>query len=136
MATIKTRVDDVLYNLDGKKVEATDTKRVSVPGVAFGKTKARRFEVDVSDKGGKTLDRLIAQAEEATQKAWADVLKACGTSAEEIQEREEKSSSDTTKAPDNSDDDEGADTDTDSHEDAGGNDGATSSPTSYGTPSP
>lgn len=137
MATIRTRVDDVLYHLKDKKVEANSTQRVSVPGVAFGKTKARGFDVDVSDEGKKTLDRLVDQAKKDTEKAWADVLKACGTNVAEIQQREEKSASksasgDPSASSDSAASDDDAEAD-DQEEDQGDDASASSAP--YGSPS-
>lgn len=85
MATIQTKVDDVLYALKGQKVEATSTRRVQVPGVAFRSSKARGFTIDVSPAGERELDKALKAAEEASVKAWEAVLRICGTDADTLQ---------------------------------------------------
>lgn len=84
MAKVTTNVDDILYRLNNQKVEATDTASVSVPGAAFGGTRAKSFKLDVSPQGQRKLDQLLRAAEAKTVEAWSEVIKACGTTPEAI----------------------------------------------------
>lgn len=96
MATIQTKVDDVLYATKGQKVEATKTIKIRVPGAAWRGPKAKGFDIDVSTQGEKELNRLIKAAEDATVKAWAEVLKVAGTSAEVEEAKASKTVKDST----------------------------------------
>lgn len=73
MAVIKKRVDDILH-AQGKDVEATGKTRVIVPGSATPTGKPVRLDLDVSEQGKATLDKMVRAAEEATAKAWEPLL--------------------------------------------------------------
>lgn len=95
MAVVSTRVDDVVLATTGEKIEATDSIRIQVPKDAFGGTKTRKFTVDVSPRGQREIDRLVAKAEEdtvkaedearaKTRKAWRKVLEALGQDQDDL----------------------------------------------------
>lgn len=112
MATIQTKVDDVLYATKGQKVEATKTIKIRVPGAAWRGPKAKGFDIDVSAQGERELARLIKAAEDATVKAWAEVLKVAGTTSEAEEAKASKAPKDSasdTAAPEASTGTEGDD---------------------------
>lgn len=78
MAIIKKRVDDYLYNTKGE--EARDARKVSIsiPGLAFGGARAKKHDLDLSDKGQKAMEREREKLEEATRKLWAPFLSNVG----------------------------------------------------------
>lgn len=74
MVAVQARLDDVLLSTKGKRVDATETTTISVPGIATDTGKAKRITVDISPEGKKELEKLIKAAQEKTADAWAPLL--------------------------------------------------------------
>lgn len=82
MGVIRKRVDDYLYNSKGEEVEGAEKVAVSIPGIAFGGTRAKKHELDMSAKGKKAHDKEREKVEEQTRQLWANYLKYVGFSAD------------------------------------------------------
>lgn len=117
MAIIKAKVCDVHRSQKNQNVEATDTTVVSVPGVAFGGAKARRFTIDVCSTCQREVRRLESKAKADTQKAWAAMLAMAGTDAQKLSKS--KGSQDS-KSKAEGDDDDSEDAAEDTQKDAQG----------------
>lgn len=84
MAIIKAKVCDVHLSQKKQNVEATETIKISIPGAAFGGTKARSFNVDVCSSCGKEVSKMESKAQTDTEKAWGSMMGLAGTSAEKL----------------------------------------------------
>lgn len=82
MAVIKKRVDDYLYNSKGEENRDARKASISIPGLAFGGTRAKKHDLDLSEKGEKAMLRERERLEAQTQKLWADWVKNVGFDAE------------------------------------------------------
>lgn len=78
MATIKKRVDDYLYNSRGEEAQDAQKATISIPGLAFGGTRVRKHDLDLSDKGRRAMVKERDRLEAATIKMWAEFLKNVG----------------------------------------------------------
>lgn len=78
MATIKKRVDDYLYNSRGEEAQDAQKATISIPGLAFGGTRVRKHDLDLSDKGRRAMLKERERLEAATVKLWAEFLKNVG----------------------------------------------------------
>ena len=104
MGVIKKRVDDYLYNSKGEEVEGAEKTIVSVPGIAYGGTRAKKHEFDLSEKGRKAHDREREKAMEATRQAWATYLKNIGFDVEKNTPQAKADKNDADDAQENADD--------------------------------
>ena len=92
MGVIKKRVDDYLYNSKGEEVEGAEKTTVSIPGIAFGGTRAKKHEFDLSAKGKKPHDKERDKLEEQTRQLWAPYLKNIGFDPEKHAPKEDTDS--------------------------------------------
>ena len=108
-------MDDYLYNSKGEEVEGAEKTIVSVPGVAYGGTRAKKQEFDLSAKGKKSHDKEREKLLEDTRKLWAPYLKNIGFDAEKHAPKgDNDSTADSTKPdaePESNAPDDTADTD-------------------------
>lgn len=77
MASIKTRVDDVLYHQKNRIEEADGTAKIKVPGMVVGKARGNEnltFDIKKGGQGEKELRRMEEAALKATREAWAPIL--------------------------------------------------------------
>lgn len=100
MGVIKKRVDDYLYNAKGEEVEGAEKKSISIPGLAFGGTRAKKHEVDLSPRGEKAHDKERAKLEEQTRQLWASYLKNVGFDAEKNAPKDDSESADSAPGDD------------------------------------
>lgn len=84
MAIIKAKVCDLHRIQKNQNVEATDTTEISIPGVVYGSTKAKKFTVDVCGACTKEVHRQEQKAQADTEKAWTAMMKLVGTSPEKL----------------------------------------------------
>ena len=74
MVAFRVVLDDVIYALKGKRIEADRQRRLTIPSYASPDGKRVIATFDVSDEGSRELDRIIAEAEKAAQSAWTPVV--------------------------------------------------------------
>lgn len=82
MGIIRKRVDDYLYNTKGEEVDGARKVSISIPGIAFGGVRAKKHELDMSEKGERAHAREREKIEEQTRKLWASYLKNVGFNVE------------------------------------------------------
>lgn len=78
MAVIRKRVDDYLFNSKGEENQDAKSSTISIPGLAFGGTRAQKHVLDLSDRGEKAMLREREKLEIQTRKLWAEFLKNVG----------------------------------------------------------